>query len=337
MRWPKAKMGKDTMQPQYTNESCLGSGTIGKVYKVKTSTGLQVAMKVSYKPHRDLRGEAICLATIKKGSTINSRFVVRLLDVFPLGTQHAFTMELLRMTLTAAVEKGVLKDEQLRWNACRFLGGVAAIHTSKLAHRELKPQNVMPDDRLGVRVRDLSLSKGGVGCGTKSYMAPELFSAANHQRPSYTEGDAWPAGLVLYLMLEGKHPFFGVDLEQHQQQEAYQPNISFSSTPQPARELIISLLHFDLKKRASVRAVVNHDWLNGIPIFGEGKLDFRNFVGAGFPKEDETKCGASVASGYSSGSVVNAVDLLDKRATVHLTRKKGYKRQVNDAINQPKN
>jgi hypothetical protein len=84
------------------------------VYKVTASAGQEIAMKVSYKSHCDLREEAACLAIIQEKSTINSQFVVQPVDVFQLGRQQAFTMEFLPISLMHAIEQDLLNDEQPR-------------------------------------------------------------------------------------------------------------------------------------------------------------------------------------------------------------------------------
>jgi hypothetical protein len=63
-----------------------------------------MALKVSYKLYAQLNNGAALLSAIHKDSQINSQFIMKLYEVFQLGTQQAYTMEPLPMTLTIAVK-----------------------------------------------------------------------------------------------------------------------------------------------------------------------------------------------------------------------------------------
>lgn len=107
---------------------------------------------------------------------------------------------------------GLPLDEVLRWT--REIGGaLAAAHASGVVHRDMKPENVLIDERGTARVTDfgvaVSMSPGmprltrtGAAVGTLDYMAPECFGDG----PPDVRSDVFAMGVMLYEMLTGRVP-----------------------------------------------------------------------------------------------------------------------------------
>ncbi|KAL3806920.1 hypothetical protein ACHAXA_005492 [Cyclostephanos tholiformis] len=104
--------------------------------------------------------------------------------------------------------------------AARILGQIldalSHMHGLGIAHRDVKPENVMfatTDDDSPVRLIDLGLSRGHDGAsegpmsrvvGTPYYIAPEVL------RGKYDKScDLWSVGVVAYVLLCGYPPFNG--------------------------------------------------------------------------------------------------------------------------------
>ena len=92
-----------------------------------------------------------------------------------------------------------------------LLKGVDYLHTHKIAHRDLKLENIIIDKHKNVKIIDFGFAsdtnkdfKGHMFCGTPSYMSPEII---NHQKHSYFKADIWALGIILYALLSGKFPF----------------------------------------------------------------------------------------------------------------------------------
>lgn len=91
------------------------------------------------------------------------------------------------------------------------MDGVAYLHNEKITHRDLKLENVLIDDNMNIKIIDFGFSvksdkKLQFSCGTPHYMSPELALKKDHYGPPT---DIWAMGIMLYIMLTGRLPFFG--------------------------------------------------------------------------------------------------------------------------------
>jgi len=107
--------------------------------------------------------------------------------------------------------------------AQQILAGLEFAHAQGVIHRDVKPENILIEQRPGledhVRLLDFGLAKLvdgaskatlGMCLGTPSYMAPEQMD----ETPVDERVDIYTTGVVLYEMLTGKKPFDGRDVAQ---------------------------------------------------------------------------------------------------------------------------
>ena len=84
-------------------------------------------------------------------------------------------------------------------------------------YADLKPENVLLDADLNVKIADFGLSneiKDGdflkTSCGSPNYAAPEVIRGGLYTGP---EIDVWSCGVILYVMLCGRLPFEDEDVQ----------------------------------------------------------------------------------------------------------------------------
>ncbi|MHB0960343.1 MAG: WD40 repeat domain-containing serine/threonine protein kinase [Pirellulaceae bacterium] len=88
-------------------------------------------------------------------------------------------------------------------------------HTKGLVHRDLKPGNILLDNRGMPYVADFGLAVhesvqqdyAGEISGTPPYMSPEQVRGLTHRMDGRT--DIWSLGILLYELLTGRRPFAG--------------------------------------------------------------------------------------------------------------------------------
>jgi hypothetical protein len=124
-------------------------------------------------------------------------------------------------TLREAIRVGVLTDADAVEVAAQVLDVLAHAHRAGIVHRDVKPANVLLEDRdeLAVRLLDFGLAQfdgadtltavGDVP-GTLAYIAPERLAGGDASPAS----DVWAVGVLLWEMLADRHPFWGMPLQE---------------------------------------------------------------------------------------------------------------------------
>eukprot|EP00486_Rosalina_sp_Unknown_P007151 CAMPEP_0201573756 /NCGR_PEP_ID=MMETSP0190_2-20130828/17779_1 /ASSEMBLY_ACC=CAM_ASM_000263 /TAXON_ID=37353 /ORGANISM="Rosalina sp." /LENGTH=486 /DNA_ID=CAMNT_0048001089 /DNA_START=47 /DNA_END=1507 /DNA_ORIENTATION=+ len=146
-------------------------------------------------------------------------------------------------------------------------------HTKQIVHRDLKPENVV-FDRIGddanlviidygdaARVDDHEMYSEFVG--TIYYLPPEI---TRHRHGwELKKSDMWTIGVIAYVLVTGKPPFFGRDNKQILKKImmgkfSWPSNIKLSSS---CKNFIRSLLQLDCHKRLSPQQALRHPFLTG--------------------------------------------------------------------------
>ncbi len=92
--------------------------------------------------------------------------------------------------------------------------GLVEAHELGVVHRDLKPQNIIIDDKGRAKIMDFGISRSletkgvteaGVIIGTPEYMSPEQVEGKEVGKRS----DIYSVGVILYEMVTGKIPFEG--------------------------------------------------------------------------------------------------------------------------------
>jgi serine/threonine protein phosphatase PrpC len=114
-------------------------------------------------------------------------------------------------TLEDRLRRGPMRIDEAISIACRVGRGLAALHRLGVAHRDVKPQNIMLLDTGEVKIIDLGIARlpgfeeldEPETPGTADFMAPELFAKGRGDASS----DQYALGVTLYRMLTVHYPF----------------------------------------------------------------------------------------------------------------------------------
>jgi eukaryotic-like serine/threonine-protein kinase len=198
----------------------IGTGGMGVVYKAEDlRLGRFVALKfLPPQLMRDQDARQRLIAEARAASILDHANVCTIYDVEELPDGRAFiAMAFLDgETLKARLERGPLSPVDAARLALQVAHGLARAHQAGIAHRDVKPANIMTTSDGEARLLDFGIAKfagggdltrTGTTVGTIAYMAPE------HLRGGIGDarGDVWALGVMLYEMLAGKRPFTGAD------------------------------------------------------------------------------------------------------------------------------
>jgi serine/threonine protein kinase len=173
------------------------------------------------------------------------------------------------------VELGAYTEEMAVKVVRSLLDAVAYLHSLNIAHRDLKPTNLLlksVDDDSDVKIADFGLSKilgenalMQTACGTPIYVAPEVLSGEAYER----EVDLWSIGVIMYILLCGFPPFFndgtdvGMLFDQIMTGTFEFPDPYWTNISDDAKNLIKQFLTVDPAKRPTAEEALKHPWIAG--------------------------------------------------------------------------
>src|SRR4029077_19397667 len=124
-------------------------------------------------------------------------------------------------TLRETIRAGELSARDAVGVAAQVLDALAHAHRAGIVHRDVKPANVLVEDRdeIAVRLLDFGLAQfdgadtltavGDVP-GTLAYIAPERLDGSE----ATPQSDVWSVGVLLWETLSERHPFWGVPIQE---------------------------------------------------------------------------------------------------------------------------
>jgi len=274
----------------------LGRGAFGKVIlQEEPATKAHYALKqISKRGIRKAEMQGCIRMERNLHSMVDSPFIVRLYT--------SYRDELFVYMLIEAAEGGCLEDvlqarkshpeamTMEQWSAAAMFyvacitEGLGHLHNRKIAHRDLKPGNVLLDQRGYAKLCDLGfarfvLNRTYTFLGTPEYMAPELIDFP-HEHDHRV--DWWAMGVMTFELLAGQTPWQNPGCGDGSE-DAYNIRRSQKAKPFPERALpdqtskqaiafARALLTVDVDKRLGngkdTKEMSSHLW------FAEAKFDF---------------------------------------------------------------
>ncbi|XP_070774102.1 serine/threonine-protein kinase 36 [Enoplosus armatus] len=192
----------------------VGEGSFGRVYKGrKKFSGQVVALKFMPKVGRSEKELRSLKREIEIMRGLQHPNIVQLFDSFETETEVVVVTEYAEGQLFQILEDdGNLPESQVHEIACQLVSALYYLHSHRILHRDMKPQNILLGKSGVVKLCDFGFARAmSVSTlvltsikGTPLYMSPELVE----EKPYDHTADLWSLGCILYELHTGAPPFY---------------------------------------------------------------------------------------------------------------------------------
>ncbi|KAJ0703902.1 putative protein kinase RLK-Pelle-LRR-Xb-1 family [Helianthus annuus] len=203
----------------FDNNSLIGSGGFGDVYRAQLKDNTVVAIKKLI--HVSGQGDREFTAEMETIGKIKHRNLVPLLGYCKVGDERLLVYEYMKFgSLEDVLHDRKKTGIKLSWAKRRKIAigsarGLAFLHHNcipHIIHRDMKSSNVLLDENLEARVSDFGMARHmsamdthlsvSTLAGTPGYVPPEYYQSFRCS----TKGDVYSYGVVLLELLTGKQP-----------------------------------------------------------------------------------------------------------------------------------
>ena len=252
----------------------LGKGSYGHVYRCqnKETGNVYACKKMSKKKIKNKKQFQTELNLLKATDHPN---IIKLYDIYEdshyiyLIMEECNGGEFFDSLAKRAKEKNMYTEKECAKIFRQILEAVNYLHAHGVCHRDLKPENILFSnvaDDSSLKLIDFGLSKVLDGenelkgtVGTTFYMAPEVIQGNYNEKC-----DLWACGVILYIMLCGKPPFYSQDEEELKKKICSMKYSfdypEFNKVSKDAINLIKKLL-IEPEKRLSASEVLSEPWI----------------------------------------------------------------------------
>ncbi|XP_062840934.1 myosin light chain kinase, smooth muscle [Trichomycterus rosablanca] len=250
----------------------LGVGKFGQVFRLTHKETGHVCAGKFYKGRRAREREA-AKKEIELMNSLHHPKLVQCLAAYDNKPEIVMVMEFIAggELFERIVDDNFVHTELACVDYMRqILQGVQYMHQQNIVHLDLKPENIVCENRTGFRIKiiDFGLARKldpstslKVMQGTPEFVAPEVINF----EPVCLAADMWSIGVICYILLSGESPFQGdSDPETLALVTAAQWEFdeeSFDDITDQAKDFITSLLQKNVRHRMSCEEALAHSWM----------------------------------------------------------------------------
>ncbi|XP_049744145.1 serine/threonine-protein kinase 36 isoform X2 [Elephas maximus indicus] len=247
----------------------IGEGSFGRVYKGRRKYSAQVvALKFipklgrSEKELRNLQREIEIMRGLRHPN------IVHMLDSFETDKEVVVVTDYAEGELFQILEDdGKLPEDQVQAIAAQLVSALYYLHSHRILHRDMKPQNILLAKGGGIKLCDFGFARAMSTNtmvltsikGTPLYMSPELVE----ERPYDHTADLWSVGCILYELAVGTPPFYTTSIFELVSLILKDP-VRWPSTLSPCfKNFLQGLLTKDPRQRLSWPDLLHHPFIAG--------------------------------------------------------------------------
>ncbi|XP_057650305.1 putative sperm motility kinase W [Chionomys nivalis] len=258
----------DILDKEFKILTPLGVGTFREVkLACHIPTKTQVAVKILRKKSNtvdEMNSEVKILQTLEHSNIIHFFHVIDTQSKTYLIMEYVAGKDL-QMFLS---EVGCLKEQEARPIFQQVVSAVHFLHQRRIAHRDIKLENILIDEDGNVKLCDFGLAIHLAKrqmlkkvCGSLHYMAPEMLARKPYDGLAV---DMWSLGVLLYVMVTGQFPYTEDTLHgMHRLITKTRYPIPFDLS-KPCFVIIARLLTVPTNRRITVSQLVKRPWLGTI-------------------------------------------------------------------------
>ncbi|XP_028666119.1 serine/threonine-protein kinase 36 isoform X1 [Erpetoichthys calabaricus] len=258
----------------------IGEGSFGRVYKGrKKYSGQVVALKFIPKVGRSEKDLLSLKREIEIMRGLKHPNIVLLLDSFETEREVVVVTEYAEGELFQILEDdGRLPESQVCQIACQLVSALYYLHSHRILHRDMKPQNILLGKSGVVKLCDFGFARAmSVSTlvltsikGTPLYMSPELVE----EKPYDHTADLWSLGCILYELHTGVPPFYTNSIFQLVRLIVKDPVKWPDSMSPECTNFLKGLLTKDPQKRLSWPHLLEHPFVaQGVLILSHEEMD----------------------------------------------------------------
>ena len=229
--------------------------------KEKREVGIKVIENINEKNFSIIREEAIVLQKINRITHNTPEVYMTYYD--KNKNKFYIFMELIKGTTFRHLLNNQLNQEvaiKYLISLCEIL---IPIHKNGYQHRDIKPENILIGNNSKVYLIDFNLTAAipRKGEGTRQYISPEM--GEYYSIISSENVDIFSIGVILYEVLTGKCPVFGIDYacdSNSTDWDLFIPPIEKSpSIPKRLNDITMKCMHLNPKKRYLSASALKYD------------------------------------------------------------------------------
>ncbi len=252
----------------YRMVDVVGEGSFGQVWKARKVGALQtVAIKLipkAGKKEKEIQGLRQEIDILK---TLRHENIIQMLDAFETPSDFCVVTEFAQGELFEILETDTsLSEEVVRTIAKQLVAALHYLHSNRIIHRDMKPQNILISADGTVKLCDFGFARAMSQDtfvltsikGTPLYMAPELV-----QEQPYTPAvDVWSMGVILYELFVGKPPFYTTSIYKLIKQIVNEAPVFPSAMSRDFKSFLQGVLEKDPKKRLGWPELARHPFVS---------------------------------------------------------------------------